>query len=103
MKIEEENIMKSTGVVRRVDELGRIVIPIELRRTMNIDEKDALEIYTDTDGRIILRKYQPGCSCGELQNLVNINGVVLCHNCIDKFEQTRTSQRITACGSFKKL
>ena len=52
--------MKSTGVVRKVDELGRIVIPIELRRTLGIGEKDALEIYVDAD-TIILKKYLPAC------------------------------------------
>ncbi|AIF52040.1 transcriptional regulator, AbrB family [Pelosinus sp. UFO1] len=51
-------MMKSTGIVRKVDELGRVVIPIELRRTLDIAEKDALEIYVDSD-RIILRKYEP--------------------------------------------
>ena len=52
--------MKSTGIVRKVDELGRIVLPIELRRTLDIAEKDSLEIYVDDDS-IILRKYQPAC------------------------------------------
>ncbi|CAM5212588.1 AbrB family transcriptional regulator OS=Ureibacillus acetophenoni OX=614649 GN=SAMN05877842_12313 PE=4 SV=1 [Ureibacillus acetophenoni] len=50
--------MKSTGIVRKVDELGRVVIPIELRRTLGIAEKDTLEIYVDDD-RIILKKYMP--------------------------------------------
>lgn len=50
--------MKSTGIVRKVDELGRVVLPIELRRTLGIDVKDALEIFVD-DNRIILQKYQP--------------------------------------------
>ena len=50
--------MKSTGIVRKVDELGRVVIPIELRRTLGIDEKDALEIYTDNE-KIVLKKYEP--------------------------------------------
>ena len=50
--------MKSTGIVRKVDELGRVVLPIELRRTLDIAEKDALEIYVDSD-RIVLRKYEP--------------------------------------------
>ena len=54
--------MKSTGIVRKVDELGRVVIPIELRRTLDIHEKDAMEIYTDTD-RIILKKYTPNMTC----------------------------------------
>jgi transcriptional pleiotropic regulator of transition state genes len=49
-------MMKSTGVVRKVDELGRIVIPIELRRTMGIEEKDALEIYVDNEKMIPLQK-----------------------------------------------
>ena len=52
--------MKSTGIVRRVDELGRIVLPIELRRTLNIAEKDSLEIYVDGSS-IMLKKYQPAC------------------------------------------
>ena len=54
--------MKSTGIVRKVDELGRVVIPIELRRTLDIAEKDALEIYVDED-RIILKKYKPNMTC----------------------------------------
>ena len=53
--------MKSTGIVRKVDELGRIVIPIELRRTMGIEEKDSLEIYIDEE-KIILKKYEPAFS-----------------------------------------
>lgn len=54
--------MKSTGIVRRLDELGRVVIPIELRRSLNIQEKDAMEIYVDDD-RIILKKYNPHQAC----------------------------------------
>ena len=54
--------MKSTGIVRKVDELGRVVIPIELRRTLSIAEKDALEIYVDDD-KIILKKYMPNMTC----------------------------------------
>ncbi|MBS4210788.1 AbrB/MazE/SpoVT family DNA-binding domain-containing protein [Bacillus sp. FJAT-50079] len=54
--------MKSTGIVRKVDELGRVVIPIELRRTLGIEEKDSLEIYVDDD-RIILKKYKPSMTC----------------------------------------
>ncbi len=56
------NKMKSTGIVRKVDELGRVVIPIELRRTLGINEKDALEIYVEQD-RIILQKYKPNMTC----------------------------------------
>ncbi|CAK6477111.1 MULTISPECIES: AbrB/MazE/SpoVT family DNA-binding domain-containing protein [Bacillaceae] len=54
--------MKSTGIVRKVDELGRVVIPIELRRTLGINEKDALEIYVEQE-RIILQKYKPNMTC----------------------------------------
>lgn len=78
--------MKSTGIVRKVDELGRIVIPMELRRTMSIKEGDALEIFTE-DSDIIFRKYTPGCNCcGETQDLKEINGVRLCKKCIEKFK-----------------
>jgi len=52
--------MKSTGIVRKVDELGRIVLPSELRKTMGIDVRDSLEIFIDND-KIILKKYQPAC------------------------------------------
>ena len=55
-------LMKSTGIVRKVDELGRVVIPIELRRTLGIAQKDALEIYVDED-KIILKKYMPNMTC----------------------------------------
>ena len=52
--------MKATGIVRRIDELGRLVIPRELRRTLHIDERDPLEVFVDTD-KIILKKYEPAC------------------------------------------
>ena len=51
--------MKATGIVRRIDDLGRIVIPKEIRRTMRIHEGDPLEIYTEHDGRVIFKKYSP--------------------------------------------
>ena len=57
---KEVTLMKSTGIVRKVDELGRIVLPIELRRTLDIAEKDSLEIYVD-GASIVLKKYQPAC------------------------------------------
>lgn len=76
--------MKSTGIVRKVDELGRVVIPIELRRTLDIAEKDALEIYVDSD-RIILRKYEPACSCifcGNADEVTNFRGKNICKECL---------------------
>ena len=74
--------MKSTGIVRKVDELGRIVLPIELRRTMDIAEKDAIEIYVD-GASIILRKYEPTCIfCGDGRNVENYRGKNICANCM---------------------
>lgn len=75
--------MKNTGIVRKVDELGRIVVPIELRRTLGIDIKDALEIYTEND-TIILKKYTPDCIiCSENDNhLVNFKGKWICKSCL---------------------
>jgi AbrB family transcriptional regulator (stage V sporulation protein T) len=55
----EENILKATGIVRRIDDLGRIVIPKEIRRTLHIRESDPIEIFTDREGEIILKKYSP--------------------------------------------
>lgn len=50
--------MKATGIVRRIDDLGRVIVPKEIRRTLHIHEGDPLEIYTDNEGSIIFRKYQ---------------------------------------------
>ena len=66
--------MKSTGIVRKVDELGRVVLPIELRRNLNIQEKDALEIFVDDD-RIILKKYEPAdIFTGSMDDLIDYRG-----------------------------
>ncbi|MHB1419979.1 MAG: AbrB/MazE/SpoVT family DNA-binding domain-containing protein [Bacillota bacterium] len=74
-------MIKSTGIVRKVDELGRVVIPIELRRTLGIDEKDALEIYVDHE-RIILKKYEPACVfCGNAEEIQNYRGKNVCREC----------------------
>lgn len=81
--------MKSTGVVRRVDELGRVVIPIELRRTMEIAEKDALEIYVDGEC-IMLKKYQPACIfCGNAKDVVNIKGKNICRDCLAEIKSMK--------------
>lgn len=78
--------MKSTGVVRRVDELGRIVIPIELRRTLTIAEKDALEIYVDGE-QIILKKYEPACIfCGNAKDVIHYRGKNICTECMDELK-----------------
>ena len=81
--------MKSTGVVIRVDELGRIVIPIELRRTLDIAEKDALEIYVDGE-QIILKKYEPACIfCGDARDVANYKGKNICKNCLNELKSDR--------------
>lgn len=74
--------MKSTGIVRKVDELGRIVLPIELRRTLDIAEKDALEIYVD-GGSIILRKYKPSCIfCDSSKDVIQFKEKNICPKCL---------------------
>lgn len=74
--------MKSTGIVRKVDELGRIVLPIELRRTLDIAERDALEIYVD-GASIVLRKYQPACVfCGDSKDVSVFRGKNVCAECL---------------------
>ena len=75
--------MKSTGIVRKVDELGRIVLPIELRRTLDIAERDELEIYLDDD-KVVLKKYEPSCIfCGSSCGLVTYHGRNVCMGCIE--------------------
>lgn len=79
--------MKSTGIVRRVDELGRVVIPIELRRTLDIEEKDALEIYVDAN-RIILQKYEPACIfCGNARDVEIYKGKRVCRSCLQGMQR----------------
>lgn len=73
--------MKSTGIIRRVDELGRVVIPIEIRTQFAISEKDPMEIYVDGNS-IILKKYQPNCIfCGNSKKLINFEGKLICKKC----------------------
>ena len=74
--------MKDTGIVRKIDELGRIVLPIELRRDMGIEEKDALSILTDGE-HIVLKKHSSSCFiCGEEHGLVDFEGKYICKNCV---------------------
>lgn len=76
--------MKSTGIIRKVDDLGRIVLPIELRRTLDIAERDELEIFMEND-RIVLQKYEPACIfCGSARNVTNFNRKNVCEDCIRK-------------------
>ena len=90
--------MKSTGIIRRIDELGRIVLPVELRRILDIksckekgssnkSDSDAVEIFVDGE-EIILRKYNPGCHCcGNMDNLVEVMGSKICNECLEEFNK----------------
>ena len=73
--------MKSTGIIRRVDELGRVVIPMEIRNQFNIVEKDPIEIYVE-GSCIVLKKYEPNCIfCGNTKNLVEYKNKLVCDKC----------------------
>jgi transcriptional pleiotropic regulator of transition state genes len=81
--LRREN-MKSTGIIRRVDELGRVVIPIEIRNKLNIFEKDPVEIYVDGSS-IILKKYEPNCIfCGNTDHLVEYKNKLVCNKCANQ-------------------
>ena len=81
--------MKATGVVRKIDELGRIVLPIELRRTLDLEVKDSMEIFVDED-TIVLKPYHPSCIfCGEARNVVNYKGKNICQGCLDELANSR--------------
>jgi len=74
-------LMKSTGVVRQLDTLGRIVLPIELRRSMDLNVKDSVEIFVDGDS-IVLKKQQKGCVfCGGARGLADYRGKSVCADC----------------------
>lgn len=80
--------MKSTGITRQMDELGRIVLPIELRRSFNINVKDAIEIYTDNDS-IILKKLQRSCVfCNCYDDVIEFGGKNICEECLAKIKAT---------------
>ena len=90
--------MKSTGIIRRIDELGRLVLPVELRRILDIksckekgssnkSDSDAVEIFVNGE-EIILKKYNPGCHCcGNMDNLVEVMGLKICNECLEEFNK----------------
>ena len=79
--------MKSTGIVRKVDELGRIVLPIEMRRTLDIGEKDALEIYVEGSS-VILKKYKPSCVfCDATRDITVFKGKNICPKCLKELKE----------------
>ena len=79
--------MKSTGIIRKLDELGRVVIPKEIRNKLNIEEKDPIEIYLDGES-IVLKKYESGCIfCGNTKDLVLYDGKLICKKCLNKLTE----------------
>lgn len=92
LKIKNKNVersffMKSIGIVRKVDELGRIVLPKELRNTFKIDHKDPIEIFVEGDS-IILKKYEPACLfCGNASDVVTYMDKKVCKECISKLKE----------------
>ena len=79
--------MKATGIVRKIDELGRVVLPIELRRTMNLEVKDPVEIFLDGES-IVLRKYEAACLfCGSTHNLSLFRGKQICSECLRQLRE----------------
>ena len=78
--------MKATGIVRPVDPLGRVVIPVELRRTLNIKTDDSLEVFVDGDF-IMLKKYEPACIfCGSSDDVKQVHGKNVCGKCIKELQ-----------------
>lgn len=87
MKLRRPTVMKATGITRKIDELGRIVLPIELRRTLEIGEKDPIEIYVEED-RIILKKFKQSCAfCGSNENIIEFKGKYVCADCITQLKK----------------
>ena len=77
--------MKATGTVRPVDSLGRVVLPKELRDTLDIDVRDSVEIYVGDNQEIILKKHEPACIfCNETTDVIVFEGKKICKKCIDK-------------------
>jgi len=92
--------MKATGVIRRLDDLGKVVIPKELRRNLNIENGDPVEFFTDND-QVIIRKYQPGYQfCGSMDDLITMKNITICRKCR---EQIAAELEITnaKCGAKK--
>ena len=84
--------MKSTGIIRRMDELGRVVIPIEIRNQFNIVEKDPIEIYVDGSS-IVLKKFEPKCIfCGNTKNLLEYHNKLICKDCSKKIGNLKESK-----------
>ncbi|MBN2851293.1 MAG: AbrB family transcriptional regulator [Clostridia bacterium] len=83
-------MLKNVGIVRKVDELGRIVVPIELRRSLGIGDRAEVEIYLDEkSNQIILRKHQPMCAfCQSEENIISYKNQLICKNCVNEIGDT---------------
>lgn len=85
--------MKSTGIIRRMDELGRVVIPIEIRNQFDIAEKDPIEIYVD-GSNIVLKKYEESCIfCGNTKNLSEYKNKLICDKCAENIAGAIASEK----------
>ena len=81
--------MKSLGIVRKVDELGRIVLPVETRRRMELETGDGVEIFVEND-RVIRKKYEPACLfCGDAEDVVTYKGKKICKKCLHELQATQ--------------
>ena len=79
--------MRSLGIVRKMDQLGRLVIPKETRKMFNLNEGEPVEIFTDGD-KIIIKKYNPGCHCcGNLEDLTDVLGLKICPKCLKEVKK----------------
>lgn len=84
--------MKSTGIVRKLDELGRVVIPKEIRNKLDVEEKDPIEIYLDGTS-IILRKFETGCIfCNNSKDLVSFKDKLVCKKCLSKITDLNSEE-----------
>lgn len=81
-------IMKSLGIVRKIDELGRLVLPIEIRKRLDLSTGDGVEIFVERD-RVILKKYEPACLfCGDADNVITYHDKKICKKCVEELKKT---------------
>ncbi len=81
--------MKTLGIVRKVDELGRIVLPIETRKRLNLEAQDPVEIFVEKD-RVVLKKYEPSCIfCGKSAGLYEVKGKLICKKCMEELKNVQ--------------
>ena len=81
--------MKSTGILRRIDDLGRLVLPMELRNKLELGKGDPIEIYVEGD-TVVLKKYEPSCIfCNESENITKHKGKNICRNCVEELHSSR--------------